>query len=377
MSNLRIPATVITGFLGAGKTTLIRHLLENIGDKSFAPAKNFTPNKRFALIVNEFGDVGIDGKILSSCNAPNCREDDIIELANGCICCTVADDFLPVMQKLLASTPPPDHIIIETSGLALPQPLVQAFGWHDIKTKVMLDGVVTVIDGLALASDDLVLDYDALETQRKNDPEIDHLTPIEDLFHDQVAAANMLVISKTDRLKPPQIKHVQDKIKKLTQGKTPILLTGQDNIPLKTLFGLGLEDEAFARSRNANHHHHDDHGHHHEHDEHHHDHDHDGHDHDEFLSVVLSIPQIDDHLAFAQNLKHLAVEHNLLRAKGFLKIAGKAVPLVVQAVGPNVDHYFGGTLTSDEGRLVLIGLKNTDMSRIASALGGVCLAAAE
>jgi cobalamin biosynthesis protein CobW len=344
----RIPATVITGFLGAGKTTLIRNLLEK------------ADGQRFALIVNEFGDVGVDGEVLASCNAPGCSEDDIIELANGCICCTVADDFLPSMQKLLAQEPKPDHIIIETSGLALPQPLVQAFGWPDIKSQVMLDGVVTIVDGAALAAGDVVLDRDALDAQRQADPELNHETPIDELFRDQVTAANLLVISKGDLLDESQQNRVMTDLMELTHDDTPLLMTQGKGAPMTAIFGLGLEDEAFVRSKHYDHHHHDD-------DDHEHGH---GHGHDEFTSVVINIPEIADHVAFTENLKAVAGQQNLLRAKGFLRIAGKAMPLVVQAVGSRVDHYFGGSLDGDEGKLVLIGLKNTDMAAIAGMLGG-------
>ena len=113
----KIPATIVTGFLGAGKTTLIRHLLENAG------------GRRLALIINEFGDVGVDGEILRACGIESCPEENIVELANGCLCCTVADDFVPAIEALLARAAPPEHIIIETSGLALPKPLVKAFDW--------------------------------------------------------------------------------------------------------------------------------------------------------------------------------------------------------------------------------------------------------
>ena len=349
MPATRIPATVITGFLGAGKTTLIRNFLE---------AAN---GQRFALIVNEFGDVGVDGEVLAACNAPGCSKDDIIELANGCICCTVADDFLPSMQKLLAAEPKPDHIIIETSGLALPQPLVQAFGWPDIKSQVMLDGVVTVVDGVALAAGAVVLDHDALDAQRKADPELDHETPVEELFHDQVSAANLLVISKGDLLDQTQQDHVLGDLKDLTHGKTPLLMTEGKGAPLHAIFGLGLEDEAFARSEHYHHHHHED--------GHEDDHGHE-HGHDDFASVVMNVPEIADHVVFTQTLKAVAAEHGLLRAKGFLRVSGKAMPLVVQAVGERVDHYFGGSLNSDDGKLVLIGLSQTDMTAIADALGG-------
>ncbi|MEM7427452.1 MAG: GTP-binding protein, partial [Pseudomonadota bacterium] len=135
----KIPATVITGFLGAGKTTVIRNLLEKAN------------GRRIALIINEFGDVGVDGEVLKGCGEETCREEDVVELANGCICCTVADDFIPTMSKLLDRSEPPDHIVIETSGLALPQPLVRAFNWPEIRSRVTVDGVVTVVDSAAVS----------------------------------------------------------------------------------------------------------------------------------------------------------------------------------------------------------------------------------
>ncbi|HCD49488.1 MAG TPA: cobalamin biosynthesis protein CobW, partial [Alphaproteobacteria bacterium] len=244
MAAMRIPATVITGFLGAGKTTLIRRLIEQ------------ADGRRLALIVNEFGDVGVDGEVLASCGVENCSADDIIELANGCICCTVADDFLPSMQKLLEQVPAPDHIIIETSGLALPQPLVQAFAWPDIRQRVMLDGVVTVVDGAALADGMVAADLNALEAQRQADPELDHETPVDELFRDQVAAANILIVSKGDLIDGAAGERVTGRLNALTDGTTPVMITRGDTAPLKAIFGLGLEDEAFARSEHFDHHHH-------------------------------------------------------------------------------------------------------------------------
>src|SRR5687768_12669960 len=111
----KVPCTILTGFLGAGKTTLLRHVLANAN------------GRRLAIIVNEFGDVGIDGEILKGCGIETCTEENVVELANGCICCTVADDFVPALEGLLNRGQRPDHIIIETSGLALPKPLVKAF----------------------------------------------------------------------------------------------------------------------------------------------------------------------------------------------------------------------------------------------------------
>ena len=188
MDAQKIPATVITGFLGAGKTTLIRNLLATAN------------GKRIALIINEFGDLGVDGDVLAGCGDETCTEDDIVELTNGCICCTVADDFIPTITKLMESDRRPDHIVIETSGLALPQPLVNAFNWPDIREQVTVDGVVTVVDSAAVAAGRFAHDHDAVQHQREADESLDHESPLEELFEDQINCADLIVINKTDQL---------------------------------------------------------------------------------------------------------------------------------------------------------------------------------
>ena len=168
----KIPATVVTGFLGAGKTTLIRHLIENAG------------GRRFAFVINEFGDLGVDKELIKGCGFEDCKDEDIVELANGCICCTVADDFLPTIQSLIDREDPPEHIIIETSGLALPKPLIKAFTWPEVKTRVTVDGVVAVIDGRAVADGRFADDPEAVAAQREDDPNLDHENPLEEVFED-------------------------------------------------------------------------------------------------------------------------------------------------------------------------------------------------
>ena len=245
--NTRIPATVITGFLGSGKTTLIRHIISHAA------------GKRLALIVNEFGDIGMDAAMLGDCAAEGCQIDDIIELANGCICCTVADDFLPSMQKLLEQRPLPDHIIIETSGLALPQPLVQAFNWPDIRAQVMLDGVITLVDGPALASGSVAHDMAALEAQRAADEELDHDSPIDELFKDQIGAANMIVLSKADQLDAAGEASARAVIESHLAGPTPIIVAANGVAPMDAILGLDMEEQAHERaSHSLHHHHHDD-----------------------------------------------------------------------------------------------------------------------
>src|SRR5881275_249808 len=182
----RVPCTIVTGFLGAGKTTLIRHVL--------ASAKG----RRLAVIVNEFVDVGIDGEILKACGDETCPQDNIVELANGCLCCTVADDFVPALDTILARTPLVEHIVIETSGLALPKPLVQAFQWPTVKSRVTVDGVIAVVDGPALAEGRVANDMDALQAQRAQDESLDHDDPVEEVFEDQIACADLIILSKSD-----------------------------------------------------------------------------------------------------------------------------------------------------------------------------------
>lgn len=355
MSRSRIPATVITGFLGSGKTTLIRNIITQAN------------SSRLALIINEFGDIGMDGAMLEDCGAESCGADDIIELANGCICCTVADDFLPSIQQLLEQSPPPDHIIIETSGLALPQPLVQAFNWPDIKSRVMLDGVVTLVDGPALAEGGVAHDLVALEAQRAADEELDHESPIDELFADQIGAANLIVLSKADLLDEPSMARARGVVESRLEDKTPIIPVAGGAAPMDAILGLGMEDQAHARSEHSHHHHH----HHHDHDDdgdhHHHDHDH---GHDEFSSRIIALGEIEDVDVFQRDIATLASEYGILRAKGRVRVAGKALPYVVQAVGRRVDGYFARDLEAGAGRLVVIGMAGLDAGAIATRLGG-------
>ena len=358
MSTARIPATVITGFLGAGKTTLIRNIIMQAN------------GKRLALIVNEFGDIGMDGDMLQECGADSCSAEDIIELANGCICCTVADDFLPSIQQLLQQDPRPDHIIIETSGLALPQPLVQAFNWPDIKSQVMLDGVVTLVDGPALADGGVAHDLAALEAQRAADEELDHESPIDELFADQIGAANLIVLSKADMLDETALGKARAAVETQLAEPTPIIPVSGGAAPMDAILGLDMESQAHARSEHSHHHHHDD-----DHDHHHGDHDHHHHDHghDEFASHVIELGAVDDAEAFQAEIAAIASAYGVLRAKGRVSVAGKALPFVVQAVGRRVDGYFARDREAVAGRLVVIGMAGLDAGAIAARLGGTVI----
>ncbi|WP_375254161.1 cobalamin biosynthesis protein CobW [Yoonia sp.] len=349
----KIPATVVTGFLGAGKTTLIRHMLQN------------AQGKKIALIINEFGDLGVDGDILKGCGDDVCTEDDIVELSNGCICCTVADDFIPTMEALLARPDKPDHIVIETSGLALPQPLVRAFNWPGISTKVTVDGVVTVVDGRAVHDGQFAHNVAAVDAQRAQDENLDHETPLSELFEDQIACADMIVVNKIDLLAASEAETLTSRLKSEARGGVQVVKAAMGALPVDVLLGQGIGAESDLESRHeVHHHHHDD-----EAGDHHHDHAHE-HGHDEFESFIVTRDEIDDANAFAELVADVIRANNILRLKGFVAVANKPMRLTLQAVGPRVDTHFDQPFGSAmrETRLVVIGEAGLDHAKITAAL---------
>jgi len=354
----KIPATVVTGFLGAGKTTLIRNLLAQ------------ADGRRIALIINEFGDIGVDGEVLKGCGDAMCKDDDVVELSNGCICCTVADDFIPTMKKLIDRDDPPEHIVIETSGLALPQPLVRAFNWPEIRTKVTVDGVVTVVDGPAVADGRFAHDEDRVAAQREADDSIDHETPLADLFEDQLACADMIVVSKSDAMEGGATPTI-DALKPRARDGVSFVPSGVKGLSPDVLLGMGKGAEDDMSARHEIHHHHhdddDDHDDHHDHDHHSHEH---AHGHDEFESFALNIGEIADTDAFLDRVSAVIREHDILRLKGFMAIEDKPMRMVIQAVGPRIDTYFDRAFGDDprETRLVVIGLHGLDEAAIRQAL---------
>lgn len=355
----KIPATVVTGFLGAGKTTLIRNMLANAN------------GKRIALIINEFGDLGVDGDILKGCGDETCTEDDIMELSNGCICCTVAEDFIPTLEKLLDRDQKPDHIVIETSGLALPQPLVRAFNWPEISTRVTVDGVVTVVDGRAVQDGQFAHNIAAVDAQRKLDENLDHETPLSELFEDQVTCADMIVVNKSDLLSAEEANQLTTRLKDESRDGVQVVKASMGVLPVDVLLGQGVGAEADMAARHESHHHHHDHDHDHDHedgdDHHHHHHDH---DHDDFESFVVERAEITDPKAFADQVVSVIRDHGILRLKGFAAVTGKPMRLTLQAVGPRIDTYFDQPFGSNPRltRLVVIGESGLDRAAIEKAL---------
>lgn len=337
----RTPCTVVTGFLGAGKTTLIRNMLEKAGDK------------RLAIIVNEFGDIGIDGEILKSCGVENCPDENIVELANGCICCTVADDFVPALDQILALEPKVDHILIETSGLALPKPLIQAFQWPAIKGRVTVDGVVAVVDGPALAAGQVAGDMDALQAQRAADETLDHDDPVEEVFDDQIACADLIVLSKSDLLDSDAAKKAEARIADHLPRAVKIVPSVNGDIDPAVFLGLGLAVEDDIENRKTGHDGHFD------------------HEHDDFDTFIIDLPSITDPAQLADKVSKAAETENVLRLKGFAEVEGKPMRLLVQAVGPRVAHYYDRAWKAGEQRgtrLVVIGLKGLDRPAIEKIL---------
>ncbi len=345
MSELvKIPVTVITGFLGAGKTTLVRHLLQN------------PQGKRLAVIVNEFGDVGVDGEILRSCALPGCPAENIIELANGCICCTVADDFIPTIGALMALVPRPDHILIETSGLALPKPLLKAFDWPDIRSRITVDGVIAVADAEAVAAGRFAPDPARLQAQREADDSIDHETPLSEVFEDQIACADLVLLSKSDLAGADGVAAARAVIAAESPRPLPVIEVLEGVVDPRVILGLGAaaEDDIAARPS-------------------HHDTG-DDHDHEDFASVVIDIAEQTDPQALAARIGALARDRNILRVKGYAAVAGKPMRLLVQAVGARVRVQYDrpwGAGEVRQGRLVVIAEHDDiDADQISLALAG-------
>ncbi len=310
----RLPVTVLTGFLGAGKTTILRHLLRYSG-------------QRIAVIVNEFGSVGLDGDLIRSCGF--CTEEELdgqlIELNNGCLCCTVQDEFLPMMKLLLQKSDKIDHILIETSGLALPKPLLKALTWPEIRTKVLVNSVVTIVDGEALSSGSLVGDISLLEDQRNADPSIDHITPLNELFNDQLESADLVLISKADRISLIGLNKVKNELSNKVRSNTKIFEISKGVVDPLLILGfksviddLSINSSVVSENDDDHHHHH----------------------HLDVESVHLRIECKVDWTKLELRLPHISNKYQILRLKGRCWLPNKELPLQVQMVGPRLTSWF-------------------------------------
>ncbi|MGP6226106.1 cobalamin biosynthesis protein CobW [Pseudomonas aeruginosa] len=340
----KLPVTIVTGFLGAGKTTLLRHMLDN------------AEGRRIAVIVNEFGELGIDGEILKQCSI-GCSEEEaqgrVFELANGCLCCTVQEEFFPVMRELVARRGDLDQILIETSGLALPKPLVQAFQWPEIRNACTVDAVITVVDSPAVAAGTFAAHPEQVDQQRRQDPNLDHESPLHELFEDQLASADLVILNKADQLDAEALARVRAEIAGELPAAVKIVEASRGELPLPVLLGLNAEAELHIDGRPT-----------------HHDHEgHEEHDHDEFDSFHVDLPEVEE-AALLEALGELVERHDILRIKGFAAVPGKPMRLLVQGVGKRFDRHFDRKWLTDEARstrLVVIG-QELDQAAIANEL---------
>lgn len=327
----KIPTTIVTGFLGAGKTTLLRQLLSN------------AQGKRIAVIVNEFGELGIDGELLRGCGL-GCDErgadnGQLFELANGCLCCTVQEEFAPVMEKLAARREQVDHLVIETSGLALPKPLVQAFQWPGLRNAFTVDAVVAVVDAPAVAAGRFADDPAAVDAQRRADENLDHESPLAELFEDQLLMADLVMLSKVDAMTEEALAEVEAAVKAHMQPGVQVVRIRPGQLDVNALLGMQCAVEDVVNDRHT-----------------HHDEEED-HDHDSFDSVPLTL-QVNDRQSLLAALADLARRHEIYRIKGFVALPDTPMRLVVQGVGQRFDSHFDRPWRAGEervSRLVVIG----------------------
>ena len=328
MSSLeKIPVTILTGFLGAGKTTLIRNLI--LKNKS----------KKLAVIINEFGDLGVDGEIVKQCSDETCPEENILELANGCICCTVADDFIPTMKSLLEGQYIPEHILIETSGLALPKPLLKAFEWPEIRSRLTVDSVLAVVDAEAVVNGIFAPQMSNELEEKQNQTYVEHETPLSEVFEDQINCSDVVLLTKPDLVE--NISDARNIIIKEMERNVPILEVQNGDIGADVILGVNAAAETDLDNRRSHHDGFDD------------------HEHDDFDTFSISVPKILDIEKFKIVLETLIRKNDILRIKGFLRVESKPLNLLVQGVGKRLSVNFTDTKIPVEntGNLVFIGEK--------------------
>jgi cobalamin biosynthesis protein CobW len=343
----KLPTTIVTGFLGSGKTSLLRHLLTNAN------------GRRLAVIVNEFGEVGVDGELLRQCSV-GCEEEEsdagaLYELSNGCLCCTVQEEFVPVLETLMERSDRIDHILIETSGLALPKPLVQAFQWPQIRAACTVDAVIALVDGPAVLAGTFADDPQAVDAQRREDPNLDHERPLQELFEDQLSAADLVVVTKVDQLPPDGLEQVKARIAAHTPPGVKVIAATHGQLPFEVVLGLERASEDTIDARHT-----------------HHDEDHAAgreHSHELFDTLVLRLGTM-QRAALLRGLEAVVRDHEVYRAKGFASVRDKPMRLVVQGVGSRFDSYFDRAWTPEEKpqtELVIIG-QRLDRERVTRTL---------
>jgi len=293
-----IPVTLVTGFLGAGKTTLLNHILAS------------NPNRRFAIIENEFGDLGVDGSLVRT------TDEIVFELNDGCICCTVREDLIAVFEQLHERRDEIDHVIIETTGLAEPVPVMRVFEYTQLRSEFTLDGVVTMVD--AAHMEESLADVDACA--------------------EQITYADLLILNKADRVSNAELEAVEGRLQRMNP-LAQLLRAEHAKVDVNAVLNLGgrPDDERFPH-----HHHHDDH----EHD-------------DEIRSVAVEAEGDVNVAALDVWLGKLSRSQDpkLLRMKGIIAVPGDPRRFVFNGVRQMVDVRPEQPWGSDQrfNRVVFIG----------------------
>ncbi|WBX74565.1 cobalamin biosynthesis protein CobW [Tenacibaculum pacificus] len=336
--NKKIPITIVTGFLGVGKTTLVHNMLKNAN------------GKRIAVLVNEFGEVDVDGQLIASseCGDEGCN---LVQLPNGCICCTVQEEFLPSMLQLLERKEEIDHIVVETSGLSMPKPLVKAVNWPDLKPHITIDAVITVVDAVGIATGE-ICDRERVQAQRLADDSLDHETPIEELFLDQLACADLVLVSKRDLVDDQKFEEIEKLISAKARPNIKIIPVESGELDNTLLLGIEASAEDDVDNRHSIHEEHHKSGNHHHHN-------------DDIKTVLLEYSETSDIKALVKDLKKLVEDHEIYRIKGFVNIPNKPMRMVLQGVGSRFDYYFERPWGENEERktsLVVIG-KNIELTK--------------
>jgi cobalamin biosynthesis protein CobW len=360
---MKIPVTIVTGFLGSGKTTLICGLLKKI------------PDRRLAVLINEFGEVSVDGTLLRAAGQEIGAE--IHDLPNGCICCTIKDDFLPVMKQLQRRANEIDHVLIETSGLALPTPVMRALAWPEIRNDFQLDAVLTVVDTPQLLGGNLENGKPIPGVVAAEAPQ--HAASIDLILNQQLENADVVVLNKIDDLAEDSLMEAEDLVRQKAPKVRFLELAYHAELDPRLCLGLNLHDEPVHEGPHALHEHHhgpvqkmpaeldrplenqgqfDGHSHTglhaHEHSEQTHQH---FHEHDTgWQSFVLESRDLQNAEKLKAALREVTLQQPILRAKGFASIEGKRHRLVVQAVRTRVQTYFEREQsTESHSTLVVIG----------------------
>ncbi len=342
----KTPVTVLTGYLGAGKTTLLNRILSE------------DHGKRYAVIVNEFGEIGIDNDLIVG------ADEEVFEMNNGCVCCTVRGDLIRVVSGLMKRKGGFDAIIVETTGLADPGPVAQTFFVdEDVRAKTQLDSVTTVVDAKHLPL--------RLKDSRE--------------AAEQIAFADQIILNKTDLVSEAELREVESAIRRLNP-LAPIHRAQRSDVPLETILGRGsfdltrineIEPDFLNPAHGEAGHVHDEHCSHHDHDHHGHDHGHAHHDHDHIhdhvaesgirgVSLSTDKPLNGNRVTAWLNDVLQAQGPDILRAKGILDVAGENRRLVFQAVHMILEGDFQREWREDEprtSRMVFIG-RNLDEAKL-------------